>query len=212
VQHGSCLVHHHDDDDNDDNEPPALEDCSDDEEEAKDNDKEKAYKLTKVFRDKDCEDRKHKEKEKGHINLHTQEPEDSWWCEICRYFFFFTFTLNITHITNVNLRANDVPTNQCFFKGSVSTRHTHITQNVKCHFPIYHNHCNKHGIKMHDWAISPNCKATDEVQQMLDASLMAKIPQFTKTSLMDYIVKLIMSEDEVSAFFCNCDLGCSCHR
>ncbi|KAG1789108.1 hypothetical protein EV424DRAFT_1561583, partial [Suillus variegatus] len=83
VQRGS-----HDDDDD---EPPALEDCSDDEEEA-----EEAYERTKVFGDKDREDRKHKKKEersgdlkvvftqeKGRINPHTQEPEDGWWCEIC---------------------------------------------------------------------------------------------------------------------------------
>lgn len=199
VQRGS-----HDDDDD---EPPALEDCSDDEEEA-----EEAYERTKVFGDKDREDRKHKKKEersgdlkvvftqeKGRINPHTQEPEDGWWCEICRY--VFTFTLNVTRITNVNLRANDVPTNHCFFKGSVSTRRTHIARNAKCHFPIYRDRCNERGIKMHDRAIPPNCKATDEAQQTLDASLTAKIPEFTKTGLMDYIVELIVSEDEVSVFF-----------
>jgi hypothetical protein len=221
VQRGSRLVCHHDDDDD---EPPALEDCSDDEEEAEDNDGEEAYERTKVFGDKDREDHKHKKKEersgdlkvvftqeKGRINPHTQEPEDGWWCEICRY--VFTFTLNVTHITNfVNSRANDVPTNQCFFKGSVSTRRTHIARNAKCHFPIYRDRCKERGIKMHDRAIPPNCKATDDLQKTLDASLTPKIPEFTKTGLMDYIVELIVSEDEVSFFFCNRDLGCSCHR
>jgi hypothetical protein len=54
---------------------------------------------------------------------------------------------------------------------------------------------------MHDRAIPPNCKATDESQKTLDASLTPKIPEFTKTSLMDYIVELIVSEDKVSVFF-----------
>ncbi|KAG1854401.1 hypothetical protein C8R48DRAFT_675632 [Suillus tomentosus] len=103
VQRGSRLVRHHDDDDD---EPPALEDCSDDEEEAEDNDGEEAYERTKVFGDKDREDRKHKKKEersgdlkvvftqeKGRINPHTQEPEDGWWCEICSAFSKAVFRL-----------------------------------------------------------------------------------------------------------------------
>jgi hypothetical protein len=99
VQRGSRLVRHHDDDDD---EPPALEDCSDDEEEAADNDKEEAYERTKVFGDKDREDHKHKKKEEhsGDLKVDTQEPEDGWWCEICRY--VFTFTLNVTVKTMCN--------------------------------------------------------------------------------------------------------------
>ncbi|KAG2031380.1 hypothetical protein BDR03DRAFT_986441 [Suillus americanus] len=51
-------------------------------------------------------------------------------------------------------------------------------------------------LKMHDRVIPPNCKATNKVQKTLDASLTPKIPEFTKTSLMDYIVELIVSEDQ----------------
>lgn len=93
VQTGSCLVDHHD---NDNDEPSALEDFSDDEEEDEDN-KEEAYERTKVFGDEDRKDRKQTKKdersadlktiftqEKGHINPHTQEREDGWWCEICK--------------------------------------------------------------------------------------------------------------------------------
>jgi hypothetical protein len=61
---------------------------------------------------------------------------------------------------------------------------------------------------MHDRAIPPNCKSTDGAQQTLDKSLAPKIPEFTKSGLMDYIVELIVSEDEVRDrdFSCNCDL------
>jgi hypothetical protein len=53
---------------------------------------------------------------------------------------------------------------------------------------------------MHEWVIPPDCK--DRVQQQtLDASLMPKIPEFTKSGLMDYIVELIVSEDKVRDFF-----------
>lgn len=147
MQTGSRLIRHHDDDDDD--EPPALEDVSDDEEEDEDEDevnKEEAYQKTKAFGDEDCEDCKHTKKEersgdlkvvftqeKGHINPHTQEREDGWWCEICRY----VLTLNIEWISHVNSRANNVPAHQSFFKHSISTRRTHIAHNAKCHFPIY---------------------------------------------------------------------------
>jgi hypothetical protein len=50
---------------------------------------------------------------------------------------------------------------------------------------------------MHDHAISHNCKV-DMPQATLDASLTPKIPAFTKAGLMDYIVELIVAEDEVS--------------
>ncbi|KAG2347647.1 hypothetical protein BDR05DRAFT_945360 [Suillus weaverae] len=97
VQTGSHLVCHHNDNDND--EPPVLEDFTNDEEEDKVKvNKEEAYQKTKVFGDEDREDCKHKMKEersgdlkvvctqeKGHINPHTQEHEDGWWCEICRH-------------------------------------------------------------------------------------------------------------------------------
>ncbi|KAG1824515.1 uncharacterized protein BJ212DRAFT_1295664 [Suillus subaureus] len=49
---------------------------------------------------------------------------------------------------------------------------------------------------MHNRAIPPSCKATKGAQRMLDGSLATKIPEFTKSGLMDYIVELIVSEDE----------------
>jgi hypothetical protein len=55
---------------------------------------------------------------------------------------------------------------------------------------------------MHDHATPLNSKSTDEVQHTSHASLAPKVPEFMKSSLMDYIVELIVSEDEVHG----CDL------
>ncbi|KAG2341707.1 hypothetical protein BDR05DRAFT_834915, partial [Suillus weaverae] len=136
-------------------EPPAIEGLSDEEEEE---DREEAYKRTKALGDEDREHRKLMKKdersadlktiftqEKGHMNPHTQERKDSWWCEVCR--------------------GNNVPSGQCFFKGSISTRRTHITRNPKCHFPLYRDRCKECRITMHDRAIPLNSKSTDGPQE-----------------------------------------------
>lgn len=56
---------------------------------------------------------------------------------------------------------------------------------------------------MHDCAIPLNYKSTDGAQQTLDGSLAPKVPEFTRSGLMDYIVELIVSKDEVRG----CDLS-----
>jgi len=95
------------------------EDATDEEED----DGNEAYQRTKEFGDKDRDDFKGlrlKKDERSadlttifspksiHINPHTQEREYGWWCEICK--------------------ANNVPIQQCFFKGSISSRRTHIAR------------------------------------------------------------------------------------
>lgn len=170
-------------------EAPPLEDVTDDEEDNENENKE-AYQKTKKLGDQDREDRKSLKKvecsadlttiftfEKDCVNPHTQERESGWWCEVCK--------------------ANNIPLQQCFLKGGISTRRTHIARNPKCHYPIYKDRCEQRGLTMHDRAIPRNCKA-DVPQATLDASLTPKIPAFTKAGLMDYIVELIIAEDEVS--------------
>jgi hypothetical protein len=49
---------------------------------------------------------------------------------------------------------------------------------------------------MNDRAIPKSARTSSQHQQTLDASLAPKVPQFTKAGLMDYIVELIVSEDE----------------
>ena len=69
-------------------------------------------------------------------------------------------------------RANQVPLHQCFFKGSISTRRTHIARNPS-HFPLYRDRCNSRGIKMHDRAIPQEYKtaAGDRHVPFLDSFL-----------------------------------------
>ncbi|KAG1811455.1 uncharacterized protein BJ212DRAFT_1301971 [Suillus subaureus] len=52
-----------------------------------------------------------------------------------------------------------------------------ICNNPNCHFPIYKSHCKEKGIIMHECTIPLNVK-------------------FSKSGLVDYIVKLIIAEDE----------------
>jgi len=51
---------------------------------------------------------------------------------------------------------------------------------------------------MHERAIPAAVKAlpTGGVQQTLDCSLVPKVPQFTQNGLTDYIVELVVAEDE----------------
>ena len=88
---GAC--HQVNDDDGDVS--TVLEDLSDDEE---DGDKEDAYERTKKLGDEDRDHRRGLKKhersadlttvftqEKGRMNPVTNEREDGWWCEICKY-------------------------------------------------------------------------------------------------------------------------------
>jgi hypothetical protein len=152
---------------------------------------EEAYQKTKALGDADRAVRKALKKderssdlrtvfvqEKGRINPNTKMKEDGWWCQICK-------------------DAGE-PAHTCFFKGSVSTLRTHIARNAKCHYPIYIQRCKERGVAIHPRAIPASCKTEgDQVQQTLDGILVPKIPQFTKAGLVDYIIELIVAEDEV---------------
>lgn len=94
-------------------------------------------------------------------------------------------------------REANVPLQNCFFKGSISTHRTHIARNPNCHFPIYKSRCEEKGIIMHECAIPLNVKVSDGGQRTLDRALVPKPPQFSKSGLVDYIVELIIAEDEV---------------
>ncbi|KAG1798503.1 uncharacterized protein HD556DRAFT_1305965 [Suillus plorans] len=175
-----------DDDGNGNKDESFVADSGD--EEAKE--AEEAYQQIKAFGDADRDVRKSLKKdertadlwmifteEKGHKNTHTGESEDGWWCNVCK-------------------EAN-VPLQNCFFKGSISTRRTHIARNPNCHFPIYKSRCEEKGIIMHERAIPLNVKVSDGGQRTLDRALVPKPPQFSKSGLVDYIVELIVAEDEI---------------
>jgi hypothetical protein len=128
----------------------------DEEDNARNAEKEEAYQQMKKLSNQDHKDHKSLKKdecsadlttvftfEKDRLNPHTQEHEEGWWCEVCK--------------------ANNVVLHQCFFKGSISTRHMHIAHNPKCHFPVYQDRCKQCGVAIHDHAIPHNCKTTDIV-------------------------------------------------
>ncbi|KAG2755215.1 hypothetical protein P692DRAFT_20640008, partial [Suillus brevipes Sb2] len=81
------------------------------------------------------------------------------------------------------------------FRGGISTLRTHICRN-KGHFQLYKSRCEAANITMH-----PRAVPTGEVQSLsrqstLDGSLALKAPMFTKAGLLEYIMELIVTEDE----------------
>jgi hypothetical protein len=90
-----------------------------------------------------------------------------------------------------------------------------ICRNPETHFPIYKRRCEEQGVLMHERAIPVSSKesgggyrfvhshliTTDFFicrQKTLDKNLAPRMPPFTKSGLTEYIIELIVSEDEVS--------------
>lgn len=102
-----------------------------------------------------------------------------------------------------------------FFSGGGSTLRTHISRYISLkrhhrfhihlstfrfedHFEFYQKKCEEENIK-----INPRCipKGKDDplLQTTLDKSVVPqpRIPQFTSSGLLDYLVELVVSEDDV---------------
>lgn len=69
----------------------------------------------------------------------------------------------------------------------------------RTHFQVYKQRCEAAGITMHSRAIPPGEDST-VTQATLDTSLVAKPLVFTKEGLLEYIMELIVTEDEVFFF------------
>lgn len=116
--------------------------------------------------------------DREHINPDTGNLEDGHLCTICQ--------------TAGVLRKN------CFFLGSITTLRTHISRNPG-HIKVYTERCQKLGI-----AINPRVLAKTESsvsierQGTLDNSISRtpRLPAFTTDGLLDYIVELVVSQDE----------------
>jgi hypothetical protein len=100
----------------------------------------------------------------------------------------------------------------------IITSHTYFVFRRSNHFEVYKERCHEIGITMNQRAI-PEDKASEGLQfvflsfhchneprrkylyrqQVLDGNLVPKVPQYTKEGLLEYIVELIVSEDEASA-------------
>ncbi|KAG1818653.1 uncharacterized protein BJ212DRAFT_1497582 [Suillus subaureus] len=72
---------------------------------------------------------------------------------------------------------------------------THVVCNKRTHFQVYKQWCEVGGIMMHPHAIPPG-KDLAVMQMTLDASLVLRPPAFTKDGLLEYIMELIVTEDE----------------
>ncbi|KAG1908156.1 uncharacterized protein F5891DRAFT_973648 [Suillus fuscotomentosus] len=87
------------------------------------------------------------------------------------------------------------PAHKNMFHGGTSTLRTHIVCYKRTHFRVYKECCDAAAITMHSHAILPGEDLT-ATQQTLDGSLVSKLAVFMKEGLMEYIMELIMTEDE----------------
>jgi hypothetical protein len=103
---------------------------------------------------------------------------------------------------NFQTRAAGEPVQKHTFRGGTSTLRTHIVRHKKSHFQVYKERCDAAGITMHSRAIPPG---EDDImtqsQSTLDGKLVCKPPAFTKEGLLEYIMELIVTEDEVRCFY-----------
>ncbi|KAG1883996.1 hypothetical protein F4604DRAFT_1677163 [Suillus subluteus] len=89
------------------------------------------------------------------------------------------------------------PVQKHTFRGGTSTLRTHIVHHKKSHFQVYKERSDAAGITMHFHAIPPGEDVTmTQSQSTLDGKLVCKPPAFTKEGLLEYIMELIVMEDE----------------
>ncbi|KAG1868644.1 hypothetical protein F4604DRAFT_1682281 [Suillus subluteus] len=102
---------------------------------------------------------------------------DGWVCTLCK--------------------SAGEPVQKHTFRGGTSTLRTHIVRHKKSHFQVYKERCEAAGITMHSRAIPPG---EDDImtrsQTTLDGKLVCKPPAFTKEGLLEYIMELIVTEDD----------------
>ncbi|KAG1779414.1 hypothetical protein EV702DRAFT_1043844 [Suillus placidus] len=88
------------------------------------------------------------------------------------------------------------PAQKHTFCGGTSTLRTHIVRHKKTHFQVYKQRCDAASITMHPRAIPPGEEHLTATQTTLDGNLVAKPPMFTKEGLLEYIMELVVTEDE----------------
>ncbi|KAG1752300.1 uncharacterized protein EDB91DRAFT_1077735 [Suillus paluster] len=89
------------------------------------------------------------------------------------------------------------PAHKHTFRGGTSTLRTHIVRHKRTHFQVYKQRCDAASITMHSRAIPPGEDHLTVTQSTLDANLVSKPPMFTKEGLLEYIMELVVTEDEV---------------
>jgi hypothetical protein len=106
---------------------------------------------------------------------------------------------------NFQTRSAGEPVQKHTFRGGTSTLRTHIVRHKKSHFQVYKERCEAAGITMHSRAIPPG---EDDImtqsQTTLDGKLICKPPAFTKEGLLEYIMELIVTEDDICLYIYIC--------
>ncbi|KAG6822393.1 hypothetical protein H0H92_014074 [Tricholoma furcatifolium] len=130
--------------------------------------------------------------DKEYKNPTTGKIQNGYWCKIC-------------------LQDKSIPRNVCFFTGSTSSLRMHIARNSS-HVEIYLERCSAVGVEPNARALSrTQSGSSDRLEQTtLDSAIIReqKLPPFTTAGLLDYIIELIVFEDEtVEAFVVSFDIA-----
>lgn len=153
---------------------------------------EEAYRTTKAMGDADRQFLSERQKitrtadirtifklDKNRMNPDTGKIEEGNWCTVCR--------------------SAGVAKKNCFFTGSISTLRTHIARNAD-HVKIYMARCKELNVTTNHRALAKSASVTtiDGVQGSLDGIVIRqpRPPTFSTAGLLDYIIELIVEEDE----------------
>lgn len=134
-----------------------------------------------------------------------QDGQSGHWCKVCKCVLFFLnlrVWLTITRALNVRLA-------DCWLTGSVSSLRAHIGRRFATHGEVYLTKCKQAGIELHERVLQEAGSAAEEEgaakhdkgQQKLD-SFLKKDEQWTKEGLLDHIVELVVTNDQVCTCCC----------
>ncbi|KAF8270572.1 hypothetical protein EI94DRAFT_1798065 [Lactarius quietus] len=115
--------------------------------------------------------------EKKYIHPITGKSLDGHWCKVCQ-------------------ADPSVKETSCFLTGSTSSLHMHIARN---HVDLYRKHCKAFGVEPHPHTLF---RSPTESSMERCCHLRGQGPIFTSAGVMDYIIKLVILEDEA---FCLVD-------
>ncbi|KAJ6616181.1 hypothetical protein B0H10DRAFT_1949380 [Mycena sp. CBHHK59/15] len=114
---------------------------------------------------------------KGRKNPKTGLLEDGALCQVCE--------------------KDGVESSACFLTGSVTSLRNHIARREE-YFKVYKARCEKLGITMNERAI-PKSSDARGIQGSLDGIVVyePRVPPFTPAGVRDYIIEMIVTQDEV---------------
>ncbi|KAJ6631849.1 hypothetical protein B0H10DRAFT_1937605 [Mycena sp. CBHHK59/15] len=97
-------------------------------------------------------------------------------------------------------KKDKVPQKKCFLLGNGSSRRTHISRNPG-HFLVYQRMCEKNNVPVHRQATPKDFfKDQDNSKQTTLDNFATKTPPFSSQGLLDYLVEMMVTEDDVHTF------------